>query len=83
MDTLNLNTILFAGKWAFIGLIYLILMLVVISVRREIGFPHHPSPAGPGVRSWPLAGHRSGRRQAHPSGQQPASELHHQPGGLQ
>jgi pSer/pThr/pTyr-binding forkhead associated (FHA) protein len=36
MDALNLNTILFAGKWAFIGLIYLILMLVVISVRREM-----------------------------------------------
>ncbi len=36
MDVLNLNTILFAGKWAFIGLIYLILMLVVISVRREM-----------------------------------------------
>jgi pSer/pThr/pTyr-binding forkhead associated (FHA) protein len=36
MDVLNLNTILFAGKWAFISLIYLILMLVVISVRREI-----------------------------------------------
>ena len=36
MDVLNLNTILFVGKWAFIGLIYLILMLVVISVRREM-----------------------------------------------
>ena len=36
MDIYNLNTILFAGKWAFIGLVYLILMLVVISVRREI-----------------------------------------------
>ena len=36
MDIFNLNTLLFAGKWAFIGLIYLILMLVVISVRREM-----------------------------------------------
>lgn len=36
MDVLNLNTILLAGKWVFIGLIYLILMLVVISVRREM-----------------------------------------------
>jgi pSer/pThr/pTyr-binding forkhead associated (FHA) protein len=36
MDALNLNTVLFAGKWAFIGLIYLILILVVISVRREM-----------------------------------------------
>lgn len=36
MDILNLNTLLFAGKWVFIALIYLILMLVVISVRREI-----------------------------------------------
>ena len=32
----DLNLILFAGKWAFIGLIYFILMLVVIAVRREI-----------------------------------------------
>jgi pSer/pThr/pTyr-binding forkhead associated (FHA) protein len=36
MDALDLNTILFVGKWVFIGLIYLILMLVVISVRREM-----------------------------------------------
>lgn len=36
MDIFNLNTLLFAGKWVFIGLIYLILMLVVIAVRREM-----------------------------------------------
>ena len=36
MDLINLNTLLFAGKWAFIGLVYLILMLVVIAVRREM-----------------------------------------------
>jgi hypothetical protein len=42
MDILNLNTLLFAGKWVFIGLIYLILMLVVIAVRREIA-SHGPS----------------------------------------
>jgi pSer/pThr/pTyr-binding forkhead associated (FHA) protein len=36
MDVFNLNSLLFAGKWVFIGLIYLILMLVVIAVRREM-----------------------------------------------
>jgi hypothetical protein len=39
MDVLNLNTLLFVGKWAFIGLVYLILMLVVIAVRREMVNP--------------------------------------------
>lgn len=36
MDGVSLNTLLFAGKWAFIGLVYLILILVVIAVRREM-----------------------------------------------
>lgn len=38
MDLTNLNSYLFAGKWAFIGLIYFILIVVVIAVRREMAF---------------------------------------------
>lgn len=39
MDTLSINTLLFAGKWALIGLVYLILIVTVITVRREM--VHH------------------------------------------
>ncbi|MGE5223907.1 MAG: FHA domain-containing protein [Omnitrophica WOR_2 bacterium] len=33
---MNLNALLFAGKWAFIGLVYFILFVVVVAVRREM-----------------------------------------------
>ncbi len=33
---MNFNTLLFAGKWAFIGLVYFILFVVVVAVRREM-----------------------------------------------
>lgn len=36
MNTIDLNALLFAGKWAFIGLIYFILAVIVIAVRREM-----------------------------------------------
>jgi hypothetical protein len=36
MNLINLNTLLFVGKWAFIGLIYFALFVVVIAVRREM-----------------------------------------------
>ena len=36
MDLVNINTLLFAGKWALVGLVYLFLTLIIITVRREI-----------------------------------------------
>jgi len=36
MDWISLNTLLFAGKWLLIGLIYLALFVVLIAVRREM-----------------------------------------------
>lgn len=36
IDLLDLNTLLFAGKWIFIGVIYLFLFIVLIAVRREM-----------------------------------------------
>ncbi len=36
MDFLGWNSLLFAAKWAFIGLIYLALFIVLIAVRREM-----------------------------------------------
>ena len=36
MEPISLNTLLFAGKWALIGLVYLILIIIVITVRREM-----------------------------------------------
>ena len=36
MEPISLNTLLFAGKWALIGLVYVILIIVVITVRREM-----------------------------------------------
>jgi hypothetical protein len=42
------GTLLFAGKWLFIALIYLVLFMVVIAVRREISLHltgEMPAPA--------------------------------------
>ena len=36
MDWIGLNTLLYAGKWVLVGLIYLALFLVLIAVRREM-----------------------------------------------
>jgi hypothetical protein len=36
MEPISLNTLLFAGKWVLIGLVYLILIISVITVRREM-----------------------------------------------
>jgi hypothetical protein len=36
MQLLDLNTMLFIGKWAFIGIVYLILIVLTIAVRREM-----------------------------------------------
>ncbi len=36
MDLFSLNTLLFAFKWVFVGLIYFALIVVVIAVRREM-----------------------------------------------
>ena len=36
MDWISLNTLLYAGRWLLIGLIYLALFLVLIAVRREM-----------------------------------------------
>lgn len=35
-DFFSIQTLLFAAKWAFVGLIYLILLIVVVAVRREM-----------------------------------------------
>ena len=36
MEPISVNTLLFAGKWALIGLVYLILIIIAITVRREM-----------------------------------------------
>lgn len=36
MAEISLNTLLFAGKWVLISLVYFILIIVVITVRREM-----------------------------------------------
>jgi len=36
MDALGWNTLLFAFKWVFIGLVYFVLVLVLLNVRREM-----------------------------------------------
>ncbi|HVP21007.1 MAG TPA: FHA domain-containing protein [Anaerolineaceae bacterium] len=36
MNLITLNTLLFAGKWVLIGLVYLVLVVIVITVRREM-----------------------------------------------
>jgi hypothetical protein len=44
MDTLGWNTILFAFKWVFIGLIYFVLVFVVLAVRREMAMRVRTTP---------------------------------------
>jgi predicted component of type VI protein secretion system len=36
MDQSGANTLLFAGKWVFVGLIYFGLLVVLVAVRREM-----------------------------------------------
>jgi predicted component of type VI protein secretion system len=36
MDLTSINTVLFAGKWVFVGLIYFVLLVVLVAVRREM-----------------------------------------------
>jgi hypothetical protein len=49
---LALGSLLFAGKWLFIGLIYLMLVVVLVAVRREMGqrltTPELPAAVVPG-----------------------------------
>ncbi len=46
IDFLDWNTLLFAAKWVFIGLIYLALFVVLIAVRRELSVRvNGPAPA--------------------------------------
>lgn len=42
MDSIAWNTLLFASKWVFIGLIYLALFVVLIAVRREMALRIQP-----------------------------------------
>ena len=44
MDTFGWNTLLFALKWVFIGLIYFVLVFVVMAVRREMALRVKSSP---------------------------------------
>ncbi len=52
MDPINLNTLLFAGRWVLIGLVYIILVIIVITVRREMTYrttrPDHPTAVAAG-----------------------------------
>jgi hypothetical protein len=36
MDLSATNTVLFAGKWVFVGLVYFVLLVVLVAVRREM-----------------------------------------------
>ena len=36
MDLSSPNALLFAGKWVFVGLIYFVLLVVLVAVRREM-----------------------------------------------
>jgi predicted component of type VI protein secretion system len=36
MNLTSTNTLLFAGKWVFVGLVYFALLVVLVAVRREM-----------------------------------------------
>ncbi len=44
MEFLGWNTLLFALKWVFIGLIYFVLVFIVLAVRREMALRVKSSP---------------------------------------
>ena len=48
MDYLTPQTLLFAGKWVFVGLIYFALLIVLVAVRRDMALR---LPAGQPVAS--------------------------------
>ena len=52
MEPISVNTLLFAGKWALIGLVYLILIIIAITVRREMIYQtvgqERPTPVAAG-----------------------------------
>lgn len=54
------GTLLFAGKWLFIALIYLILFMVVVAVRREMGLHLAGELRAPGVAAGKLKIIRAG-----------------------
>ncbi len=45
MDTLGWNTLLFALKWVFIALVYFILVVILLNVRRELSLRLKTAPA--------------------------------------
>lgn len=45
MDALGWNTLLFALKWVFIALVYFILVVVLLNVRRELSLRLKSAPA--------------------------------------
>lgn len=48
METLGWNTLLFGLKWVFIGLVYFILVVVLLQVRREMTLRLKTAPADEG-----------------------------------
>jgi hypothetical protein len=36
MDLFSIQTVLLAGKWLFVGLVYFVLLVVLVGVRREM-----------------------------------------------
>lgn len=38
MDSVGWNTLVFASKWIFFGLVYLALFIILIAVRRELSY---------------------------------------------
>jgi hypothetical protein len=49
MNLITLNPLLFVGKWVLIGLVYLVLVVIVIAVRREMITHTPPTQSAPAV----------------------------------
>jgi predicted component of type VI protein secretion system len=55
MDLSSTNTVLFAGKWVFVGLIYFVLLVVLVAVRREMALRLRTGQALPSTAAGRLA----------------------------
>jgi hypothetical protein len=65
MELFSIQTLLLAGKWLFVALIYFVLFIVVVAVRREMALR---LPSGPALASTAV-----GRLLLHQAGNDPTA----------
>ena len=60
MTLFSVHTLLFAGKWVFVGLIYFVLLVVLVAVRREMALRLGAGQALPSTAAGRLVARETG-----------------------